>query len=89
MLVAAVVTEANVQDRAAFPKLLRQAKRVAPTIAHVWLDKGYTGTTSPRQPPKPASASTSCPVPKPDGGFGVQPRRWVVKPANGWINDCR
>jgi transposase len=89
MLVAAVVTEANVQDRAAFPRLLRQAKRVAPTIAHVWLDKGYTGTTSPRQPPKPASASTSCPVPKPDGGFGVQPRRWVVEPTNGWINDCR
>jgi hypothetical protein len=40
MLVPAVVTEANVQDRAAFPKLLRQAKRVAPAIAHVWLDKG-------------------------------------------------
>ena len=35
------------------------------------------------------SASTSCSVPKPDGGFGVQPRRWVVERTNGWINDCR
>jgi transposase len=43
--VAAVVTAANVQDRNAFPKLLRQAKRIAPTIAHVWVDKGYTGST--------------------------------------------
>ena len=44
ILVAAVVTEANVQDRAAFPELLRKAKRIAPTIAHVWVDKGYTGS---------------------------------------------
>jgi hypothetical protein len=34
-----------VQDRTAFPKLLRKAKRVAPTIAHIWLVKGYTGQT--------------------------------------------
>jgi hypothetical protein len=33
--VAVVVTPANVQDRAAFPKLLRRAKRIAPTIAYV------------------------------------------------------
>jgi transposase len=45
ILVAAVVTPANVQDRAAFPTLLRKAKRSAPTIGHVWVDKGYTGHT--------------------------------------------
>jgi hypothetical protein len=48
--VAAVVTEAGVQDRAAFPKLLRKAKRLAPNITHVWVDKGYTGAQSPTQP---------------------------------------
>ena len=32
ILVAAVVTAADVQDRSAFPRLLRQAKRIAPSI---------------------------------------------------------
>jgi transposase len=45
VLVAAIVTPANMQDRAVFPNLLRKAKRVALTISHVWLDKGYTGAT--------------------------------------------
>ena len=27
--------------------------------------------------------------PKPGHGFIVQPRRWVVERANGWINHCR
>jgi hypothetical protein len=38
ILVAVVVTRANVQDRAAFPKLLCRTKRTAPTIACVWVD---------------------------------------------------
>lgn len=38
ILVAVVVTQANVQDRAAFPELLRRAKRTAPMIACVWVD---------------------------------------------------
>ena len=42
ILVAVVVTPANAQNRAAFPKLVRRAKRIAPTIAHVWVDKRYT-----------------------------------------------
>ena len=51
--------------------------------------QGLHRHNAPRQPPEPASASTSCPVRKPDGGFRVQPRRWVVERTNGWINDCR
>jgi hypothetical protein len=39
ILVAAVGTPANVPDRAAFPTLLRTAKRVAPRIAHLWDDR--------------------------------------------------
>lgn len=45
ILVAAVVAPADKQDRTAFPKLPRNANRVAPTIAHLWVDKGYTGST--------------------------------------------
>lgn len=37
VLLAAVVTPADVQDRTAFPKPLREAKCVAPTITHLWV----------------------------------------------------
>jgi len=60
ILVAAIVTPANVQDRAAFPTLLREARRVAPTIRHIGLDKGYTGHVVAGAANRPASASTSC-----------------------------
>jgi transposase len=89
ILVAAVVTAADVGDRAAFPALLHQAKRAAPTIAHLWLDKGYTGE-------KVRAAATKAGVtvdvvsgPKSGHGFIVQPRRWVVERTTGWINHCR
>jgi transposase len=45
VLVAVVLTPADVQDRPAFPKLLGKAKPIAPSISHVWVDKGYTGQT--------------------------------------------
>jgi transposase len=89
MLVATVVTAASVQDRAAFPKLLSQAKQIAPTIAHVWLDKGYTGQTVAHAAAKAGVSVDIVAGPKPAGGFRVQPRRWVIERTNGWINHCR
>ncbi|KAA8961614.1 MAG: transposase [Mycobacterium sp.] len=39
VLLAAILTSADVTDRAAFPALLRKPRRVAPTISHLWVDK--------------------------------------------------
>jgi len=89
ILVAAVVTPANVQDRAAFQILLRRAKRVAPTINHVWVDNGYTGSIVAQAAIKAAVSVDVVSGPKPGHGYIVQPRRWVVEPTNGWINHCR
>ncbi|MGO9509954.1 MAG: IS5 family transposase [Mycobacterium sp.] len=89
ILVPAVVTPANMQDRAAFPQLLRKAKRVAPTIAHIWLDKGYTGVAVADAAAKAGVTVDIVSGPKPGHGFIVQPRRWVVERTNGWINHCR
>lgn len=89
MLVTASVTPANMQDRAAFPALLRQAKKIAPTIGHVWLDKGYTGTTVADAAQRAGVGVEIVSGPKPASGFRVQPRRWVVERTNGWINHCR
>lgn len=86
---AATVTGADCEDRAAFSALLRNAKLVAPTLAHVWLDKGYTGRAV-----KGAATQVGVSVkvvsgPKPASGFQIQPRRWVVERTNGWINHYR
>lgn len=89
ILVAATVTPANVQDRDAFSALLRKAKRVAPTIAHLWLDKGYTGQAVAGSATQAGVSVEVVSGPKPANGFQVQPRRWVVERTNGWINHCR
>lgn len=89
ILIAAAVTAANVQDRTAFPRLLRKAKHVAPTIAHVRLDKGYTGQTVTKAAAQAGVTVDVVSEPKPNSGFTVQPRRWVVERTNGWINHCR
>jgi putative transposase len=68
---------------------LRQAKRIAPAIGHIWADKGYTGRTVVEAPTKARVSIDIVSGPKPAGGFRVQPRRWVVERTNGWINHCR
>jgi transposase len=83
------VTAADVQDREAFPKLQRRAKRLTPTIAHIWLDKRYTGTTVAVAATKAGVSIDIVSGPKPASGFQVQPRRWVVDPTNGSINHYR
>lgn len=89
ILVAAVATAADAQDRAAFPALLRKVKRVAPTIAHIWLDKGYTGHTVAEAAARVGVSVEVVSGPQPAGEFRIQPRRWVVERANGWISHCR
>lgn len=77
------------EDRTAFPRLLRKPKHVAPTIAHVRLDKGYTGQTVTKAAAQAGVTVDVVSEPKPNSGFTVQPRRWVVQRTNGWINRCR
>ena len=61
----------------------------SPTITHLWLDKGYTGTTVVEAATNAGVSIDIVSGPKPAGGFHVQPRRWVVERTNGWINHCR
>jgi transposase len=65
------------------------AIRGAPTIAHVWVDKGCTGSTVADAAAKAGVTVDVVSGPKPGRGFTVQPRRWVVERTNGWINHCR
>jgi transposase len=89
VLVAAVATPGDVQDRAAFPKLLPKAKPIAPTINHVRVDNGYTGQAVTTAADGAGVTLDVVSGPKPGHKFIVHPRRWVVEPTNGGINHCR
>jgi hypothetical protein len=64
---------ADVQNRAAFPKLLHKAKPIAPAISHVCVDKGYTGHTVAGAAARAGVTATVVSGPKPDRRFIAQP----------------
>jgi hypothetical protein len=66
VLVAAVVTPADVQDRAAFPKLLRKANGSRPPSTTCGSTRATPAKPSPGPQPRPVSPSTSCPGRNPD-----------------------
>jgi transposase len=79
LLVAALVTAASVQDRAAVPRLLARARYRCPRLGHLWADQGYTGSVV-----QAVSRILRFTIQivrgiKPKGGFITQPRRWVVE----------
>jgi putative transposase len=89
LLLAILVTGANVQDRDGGRALLWALRACLPTIALVWADSGYAGklvdwaTTH--------LAMTVNIVAKLAGQttFIVLPRRWCVERTFSWINRCR
>jgi hypothetical protein len=61
---------------------LRRAKRTAPTIAHVWADKGYTGSTVADAAAKAGVTVDVVSGAKPGPRIIVEPRRRVVERSN-------
>ena len=86
LVATVVVTPADVQDRAALSVLLRNAKQIAPTIAHDWVDKGHTGQTVTTAAARADVTVDMVSGPKPAHGFIVQSRHWVIERTNGRIN---
>ena len=85
-LPAALLTPADAQKQTIFPKLRRKAKRVAPTIAQIWVDNGYTGSTVADAAAKAGVTSTSCPRRNPAAGSSSsRAPRWLNAPT-GTIN---
>lgn len=89
MLLAAVVTGGNLQDRDAARVLLTRLRSENPQIATIWADGAYRG----------ALVSWAAQqlrlrievVPRPHGvrGFVVLPRRWVVERSLAWLTHAR
>ena len=93
LLVAAVVHEADIQDRDGAPLVLAAARDLYPRLRHVFADGGYRGA-------KLAAAAAAAAkigrwtveiVKRSDTatGFVVLPRRWVVERTFAWLNRNR
>lgn len=90
LLVAAMVHEANIQDRDGAVPLLASIRKVWPWLRHVFADGGYAGSKLENALAK-AGRWTLEIVKRSDTakGFELLPRRWVVERTLAWLNRNR
>lgn len=87
LVLAVVVTAANVQDRDVVPRVLHEVRYTVPSLQNVLVDGAYRGAVV-----DAASAETGIGIEvverRRDGprGFAVLPKRWVVERTFAWLN---
>jgi transposase len=88
--VAAVVHEADIQDRDGAPLVLAAARHLYPWLRHVFADGGYSGAKLATALGKIGRWTIEivkrCDIAT---GFVVLPRRWVVERTFAWLNRNR
>src|SRR5437868_5721529 len=89
LLLAVVVTAANVSDAAGAKQALSRARDWAPRLQRLWADHAYGGTLIDWT--KAAYGWTLAIVERLPGQhtFVVRPRRWVVERSLAWFSRCR
>jgi transposase len=88
LLLAVLVTAANVQDRDGADPLLWAIRRCFPAITLIWADAGYQGKLVDRT----ATLGITLQIVHKLAdqiGFVVLHRRWAVERTFAWINRCR
>jgi transposase len=90
LLVAAMVHEANIQDRDGAVPLLASIREVWPWLRHVFADGGYAGSKLEDALAKTGKWTFEI-VKRSDTakGFELLPRRWVVERTLAWLNRNR
>lgn len=84
------VSPADIQDRDMIAPLLREARKMFPSLKRAIADGGYQGAATaeavrteakiPLEIVKRSDAAT---------GFKVLPKRWIVERTFGWLGRCR
>ncbi|MFC5114878.1 IS5 family transposase [Amycolatopsis halotolerans] len=85
LLLAVVVTAADIQDRDGAHRLLTALRARFSTVARVWADGGYTGRLVAWAGQVLALTVEIVKRTDKTAGFGLLPRRWVVERTFGWI----
>lgn len=90
MMVALCVTPASFLDRDVIAPLLREVRKMFPSLKHAIADGGYQGAAT------AAAVRTQAKIPleivkRTDKatGFKVLPKRWIVERSFGWLGRCR
>jgi putative transposase len=92
LILAVVVTAAQVQDRDGARQILDILRHKFARLPHIWADGAYAGpladwvrTLRPQRPIRLESTKRSDTL----KGFVVIPKRWIVERTFGWLNRYR
>lgn len=90
LILAVVVSPANLGERKGLVRLLQRARHQLPRLHHIWLDKGYRGSSfAKRMLLAFAVVLEIVSSPKETKGFVLQHRRWVVERTFAWLGNYR
>lgn len=90
LILAVVVSPANLGERKGLGKLLQKARHQLPRLHHIWLDKGYRGKSFiKRMLLSFAVVLEIVSSPKDSKGFVLQHKRWVVERSFAWLGNYR
>lgn len=88
-MLAAVVHPASEPDREGARAVLACAQPQTSRVRHLWADAGYTGELVDWVTRRFGWTVEIVKRPKPELGFAVQPRRWVVERTFAWLGRNR
>jgi transposase len=90
MMVALCVSPADIQDRDMIAPLLREARKMFPSLKRAIADGGYRGAATAQAVRAEAKIPLEI-VKRSDTakGFTVLPKRWIVERTFGWLGRCR
>ena len=90
LILAVVVSPANLGERKGLIRLLQKARHQLPRLHHIWLDKGYRGESfAQRILLAFAVVLNIVASPKNSQGFVLQHRCWVVERTFAWLGNYR
>jgi transposase len=89
LVLAVIITPANVQDRDGAVPVLMTAHASHRTLKHVWADCAYNGEGIARVQKDTGIRVEVVKHEEGHRGFAVLPRRWVVERTNAWFGRFR
>ena len=89
LVLAVLVTSANVPERQGLSLLLNGSKPYLPRFHHLWLDRGYKGVAFTNRILLCFGITLEIVARRADKSFGLQARGWVVERTFAWLGNYR
>lgn len=89
LVIAVIVTGANVQDKRGLPLLLRQVGGRCDRLSTIYVDGGYTSAGLQQWVHKRLGCWLEVVERRAGASFAVLPKRWIVERTFGWFNGYR